>query len=725
MKIKLTFTTILILFQIASSKAQPSKFKNYSDLKSEFEGVNLVLLGEKNHSDYPSMIEKVELIKFLHDTLGFDVLAMESSLFDMHQVNHMVENGEDIGETITKGIFPIWNNTPPVDSLVKYLKQKKIKLAGFDSQICSGGNDTCLKFTPLLQRYLDSMNVNYPNQLILTIEREFESFNKNYSLSSSFDNKTLADLEILIEALSTINSVGSRFWKQNLISIRGLFYNHYYNQINEKTASTFKAIDSNLRDSLMAQNVLYLLGAFPNKKIICWGATYHFSNDLTKLKIQGDDLTKSKPMGYYLKKELQEAVKIVGITDVKNQKYYELIEGISLNKNEKAYLLFKSIKNGCSQFISPSGACGDWSSALDLGIIINSKGNQFLNGHTINYENRNPLPFVHIQIENTSKGVVSNENGYFELLIDSIDQGRRLIFSTIGYQKDTIGIEDIKNSVQLIPKSLMLDEVIVRPNDDDALSIIHKITNEHVKHAPTDRFSMTLYSYQTEFNEQKPEKQFINESAIQIYYENRFQKGEVRESTILNVRKKQDKETSIPWPMASSQADFMTGFRFLNPATFKNLQIDSIYHYSKDSALNVIEYSHNKPTFKTSGYGVTPKWKGVIIYNYADYAIKSHEQTFQFEKNKDFGLYEITFEAQYFNYKNHILPRYLTSRYKIKKEDGKYIGEEKILVLEIDLSKPTKPTNKIFQFKDAHSNKLFWDSFNTIPKLSDLKTPEQ
>jgi erythromycin esterase len=43
--------------------------------------MRIVLLGEQTHGDGATFDAKVELIKFLHDELGFDIVAFESPLY--------------------------------------------------------------------------------------------------------------------------------------------------------------------------------------------------------------------------------------------------------------------------------------------------------------------------------------------------------------------------------------------------------------------------------------------------------------------------------------------------------------------------------------------------------------------------------------------------------------------------------------------------------------------
>jgi len=76
------------------------KDEDFSDLMPLIEKIGtarLVLLGEQSHGDGSCFQGKSRLIKFLHQKMGFDVLAFESGMFDMHWVDDAMRNGASCG----------------------------------------------------------------------------------------------------------------------------------------------------------------------------------------------------------------------------------------------------------------------------------------------------------------------------------------------------------------------------------------------------------------------------------------------------------------------------------------------------------------------------------------------------------------------------------------------------------------------------------------------------
>jgi erythromycin esterase len=57
-------------------------FSDLEGLKPILPGVQVVMLGEPSHGDGTTFSAKIRLIKFLHQEMGFDVLAFESGFYD-------------------------------------------------------------------------------------------------------------------------------------------------------------------------------------------------------------------------------------------------------------------------------------------------------------------------------------------------------------------------------------------------------------------------------------------------------------------------------------------------------------------------------------------------------------------------------------------------------------------------------------------------------------------
>ena len=109
-------------------------------LKNVIGSRRLVQLGESGHGVQEFSRAKVRLIKYLHEEMGFDVLAFESGLFECWKANELGDEAPHV--TMGRCIFGVWY-TEDVYELFEYLKETRktsrpLILAGFDVQLSNG-----------------------------------------------------------------------------------------------------------------------------------------------------------------------------------------------------------------------------------------------------------------------------------------------------------------------------------------------------------------------------------------------------------------------------------------------------------------------------------------------------------------------------------------------------------------------------------------------------------
>jgi hypothetical protein len=102
--------------------------------------------------------------------------------------------------------------------------------------------------------------------------------------------------------------------------------------------------------------------------------------------------------------------------------------------------------------------------SLFISIIVHSQ-EKIISGQIRNFENSKPLAYVNIGIKNKTVGTVSNNNGFFKLLLnDKVTSTDTVVFSYIGFKTEKYVVSElkkIKEPILLEPKSMELDEVVV------------------------------------------------------------------------------------------------------------------------------------------------------------------------------------------------------------------------------------------------------------------------
>jgi erythromycin esterase len=238
----------------------------------------IVQLGESGHGVAEFNMAKVRLIKYLHQELGYDVIAFESSLFECYLANSQASRLS--GEMLMRGcIFGVWHSDETL-ALFEYIKQtqatsRPLILAGFDeqtsSQLAKGRPNV---FGAAIAK-IDSAyakHVHVTDSMFLA-DRSPGYASANQARLVAFYDSVATFLRVnrpAIEAAMPDAGAGIGVAMQTAVSMT-----YFVRQL----AAGAGREGTRIRDLGMANNLDFLLDEmYPGKKVIVWAHNFHIQH---------------------------------------------------------------------------------------------------------------------------------------------------------------------------------------------------------------------------------------------------------------------------------------------------------------------------------------------------------------------------------------------------------------------------------------------------------------
>lgn len=258
-------------------------FADLQFLKPLLEGRRIVQIGESHHSVAEYGTVKTRLIKFLHQEMGFDVLAFESSIYECWAADLRQLSATD---ALLSTIFPVWAFEELLP-LFEYLKQtqsmaRPLALSGFDPQISSrSGVATRPAFFRRVVGVLDPAYADevaaFDAQFIDRIVRDGPAYaHDDEDRLVAFYGRLATFFETHRETLAAALPgdwsplVAARVAWSTVKLVQLL--RSYQNDPDDVSLQGHMAI----RDNAMADNLTFLARElYPDKKIIVWAANIH------------------------------------------------------------------------------------------------------------------------------------------------------------------------------------------------------------------------------------------------------------------------------------------------------------------------------------------------------------------------------------------------------------------------------------------------------------------
>lgn len=293
-------------------------FSDLQPLVSMIGNARVVALGEGTHGDGATFLAKARLVRFLHQKMGFDVLAWEAGFFDVPLMDAALRSDIPLEDAAKRGLYRMWRTSQEVQPVLAYVRAtqgtaRPIQSVGFDCRVTTDASRSEL-FPASIFEFFDRLDPT----LISKQERADLTAMSIGLVPADYYNKPgerLYNRDLPRRLVSTIDQRRSDFLvraspreidhvRQSLVSLLNM------DRALGGQAGTGGSEDGYSRDTAMAENLLWLLdGPLKGRKVIVWAHNYHVLRDVTWI---GAAKPLVGPMGRHLAKALDRDLYVIG-----------------------------------------------------------------------------------------------------------------------------------------------------------------------------------------------------------------------------------------------------------------------------------------------------------------------------------------------------------------------------------------------------------------------------
>lgn len=257
-------------------KSKNSQTLDFSRFGQAVGDKRLVLLDELTHGEGNVFDLKRQIIEYLHQHKGFDLLLLESGIYDVSQV--WANDKQSIKSQAPGNIFYMYANSEAVHKLFDYVdaqrdSKRPLHLAGFDGRL--SGELSINQIANQLQAFATT---HYTKQ---TQWIDWAFFNTQTQAILKRDAKALQALTEpqRMEYMQQANFLADLMGKEQILG-SGYQSSTFWAQIIKGNAMVGQQLlglrRSDENDLIMGENIEWLLNnLYPNKKAIVWGHFVH------------------------------------------------------------------------------------------------------------------------------------------------------------------------------------------------------------------------------------------------------------------------------------------------------------------------------------------------------------------------------------------------------------------------------------------------------------------
>ncbi|QLG88532.1 erythromycin esterase family protein [Chitinibacter bivalviorum] len=236
----------------------------------------VVVLNEDSYADSNAFELMNRLVQYLHQDKGFDVLLIESAMFDVEAIwRSAVDKNASATDLAPGRVFYMYSQTDASRKALQYIdsvrtSERPLQLVGLDIPLA--GTTSINELLPALEQYLKQKGSNLPADAAwadyLTVAKKAISLNSAGSDLTQF-SKMSAQLETELcqdKVTATVMRESASWWCRQ---VRGISTNVIRQQHQDDKNYDY-------RDTAMADNVSWLLeNPLQGKKVIVWANASH------------------------------------------------------------------------------------------------------------------------------------------------------------------------------------------------------------------------------------------------------------------------------------------------------------------------------------------------------------------------------------------------------------------------------------------------------------------
>ncbi|MBV8657427.1 MAG: erythromycin esterase family protein [Burkholderiales bacterium] len=265
---------------LRSTDAADHRFDDLAAFGRAIGDARYVVLGEQTHGEAEVFSLKVRLVEYLHEQMGFNVLALESGFYEGGRLAAR-DGSKPLRDLVPGNIFYMYSKTTQVRPLFDYLDtqgkgSKHLALATFDAQ-----HSGVMSQTALVDDLATQLRAH---QSKLPDSPDWSTFKSICTALLKMDRKppteaeqqafhdVLAEAETILAqdpAQGTGAKDGAGYWRRIVASL-GAQADHYW-KAEKDPFNAFLA-----RDYAMADNLVWLLKRpYAGQKVIIWTHDFH------------------------------------------------------------------------------------------------------------------------------------------------------------------------------------------------------------------------------------------------------------------------------------------------------------------------------------------------------------------------------------------------------------------------------------------------------------------